>query len=496
MGLKKKGKDMTRSLFGKSISILMLAMAALLSSCGTTFMVAADDMYGTMPTREQERRQKLQSQWTPTSTDPTGMQYDAYYDETAQNTVADTFNYDDYYDYEYSSRLRRFQSDDYLSNDYYSDYYTNSYWYDANPYYYGTSIYLGYNWWYPSYSYYYRPGWYMGFGYDPFFTYGGWGYRPYRYGWGYGSYSWGYNDGFWDGYWAGRYDRIYDYCYNPYDRNTYTQGYYGRRTRGAGSSMTHPTVTRADSERRLSTTSSVSSTVKPSLPSAPSRRTFAERYENAVSDKTVSSQNSANSLSGVNSGSTGRGDRVQPTVTNRRTATPSGMMESVSTRLEGKTDLGNRLQPVNPGNNNRRGVNPAVGQPASSSSSSSAVPATPVRPSQPAQPGARRTSVSVPSSAQQPSTATSSQPRPYNNPVYERSRGTSSYVSPQYNNRSVRTTPTTPTAPRPATTATPRTTTAPVRSTPSSTTRTSVSPSRSTSSGPSSSGSSTTRRTR
>lgn len=460
--------------------MLMPAMAALLSSCGTTFMVAADDMYGTMPTREQERRQKLQNQWNQTATDPADIASNtyAYYDD-GQDIVSDTFNYDDYYDYEYSSRLRRFQSDDYLSSDYYSDYYTNSYWYNADPYYYGTSIYLGYNWWYPSYSYYYRPGWYMSFGYDPFFTYGGWGYRPYRYGWGYGSYSWGYNDGFWDGYWAGRYDRIYDYCYNPYDRNTYTQAYYGRRTRGAGSSINNPAVTRAASDRRVNTASAASSVITPSLPSTPARRTFAERYEQAVSDRSTASQVSTGGVSGGNSGSVNRGDRVLPAVRNQNAATPSGMMESASSRLENKVTQGNRLQPVRPGNDNRRVVNPA------------------------AQSDERRTAGAVPSTNQQrnsatstyrgnlppvstPSTArpsgSSAQPRQYSNPVYERSRSTSSYVSPQYNNgnRNVRTTST------------------PSRSSSSSVRSSSYTPSRSSSSGSSASSgsSSSTRRTR
>ena len=49
---------------------------------------------------------------------------------------------DDYYDYAYSSRIRRFHTSVGCGYGYYNDYYTNSYWYDYNPWSYGVSIYL------------------------------------------------------------------------------------------------------------------------------------------------------------------------------------------------------------------------------------------------------------------------------------------------------------------------------------------------------------------
>ncbi|MDE7338149.1 MAG: hypothetical protein K2M92_02560, partial [Bacteroidales bacterium] len=164
--------------------LLLFALCLLATSCGTTFMVAADDMYGSVPTREQERAYDRAS--SPSYTAP--QEYSTQYtqDYSAETSV-DTFNYDDYYDYEYTSRLRRFHNDDdYISDDYYSDYYTNSYWYDRDPNYYGTSIYLGYDWWYPSFSFYYRPGWYVDWN---------WGWR---WGWsGYYSYGYPYYDWRW-----------------------------------------------------------------------------------------------------------------------------------------------------------------------------------------------------------------------------------------------------------------------------------------------------------
>ena len=158
------------------------------------------------------------------------------------------FNSDDYYDYEYATRMRRFYHP--VSNyGYYDNYYTNSYLYNGNPACWGLSVYLGYPWWGPSYysynyypNYYYYSGWNCGGGWG----YGGcgwgwnngWGYNGgwCGNGWGYGSgYGWGYNNGYnngyWDGYWNGYNDGSYNgmannYYYNSYDNSGF---YYGPR---------------------------------------------------------------------------------------------------------------------------------------------------------------------------------------------------------------------------------------------------------------------------
>lgn len=170
---------------------------------------------------------------------------DDYYDgsatsgTTTQNATNITNNYynqpfnaDDYYDYEYATRLRRFHSN--IDNyGYYDNYYTNSYWYSGDPYTYGTSVYMGYNFWGPSYyTYAYTPYLYWGtgfsYGYDPWYhpyygypyysygygygnPYGGYGYDPYMYGYGYGGY--GYPNNY----------------FNSYDNNSYNNSYYGPR---------------------------------------------------------------------------------------------------------------------------------------------------------------------------------------------------------------------------------------------------------------------------
>ncbi|MBE9481355.1 MAG: hypothetical protein IMY69_06635, partial [Bacteroidetes bacterium] len=157
------------------------------------------------------------------------------------NYYYDDYNYDDYYDYSYAARIRRFHGP-YHGFSYYDPYYTNMYWYNYNPYSWGTSIYLGYNWIWPEVymgpSFFYGPTIYVGLGWG----WGGynWGWPYYRCGWPY--YSWGYPYGsYWNGYWNGYWDGYYGwgpyYYYNSYDR--YSNYYYGHRpSRGSTNSRT------------------------------------------------------------------------------------------------------------------------------------------------------------------------------------------------------------------------------------------------------------------
>lgn len=171
------------------------------------------------------------------------------------------FDYDDYYDYEYAARLRRFNHP-VPNSGYYGNYYTNAYYYNQDPYYYGTSIYNSYNFWGPSayaYNYcpsayyYYNSGWQWGTGmyygqpfgyYDPWMN-NGWGYNPYcgyysgwnggwygpgtalyanywggpYLGWGNGNGNYGYGNNYGNGNGG-------NYYFNSYDENSY---YYGPR---------------------------------------------------------------------------------------------------------------------------------------------------------------------------------------------------------------------------------------------------------------------------
>jgi hypothetical protein len=80
-------------------------------------------------------------------------------EDMSEVEYVDEYSSDDYYDYGYSSRIRRFHSP-YIGFGYYHNFYTNSYWYNYNPYNYGVSIYYGYNFWHP---HYYNPHHYHGY---------------------------------------------------------------------------------------------------------------------------------------------------------------------------------------------------------------------------------------------------------------------------------------------------------------------------------------------
>ena len=148
------------------------------------------------------------------------------------------FKYDDYYDYEYATRVKRF--DNSISGlGYYDNYYTNSYWYNKNPYNYGVSVYNGYSWWgnsYNNYSYNPSVNFYNNNGWGCNSNYGYNGYNPYMSGYSSG-FSFGYNNGYNNGYYGMPYGNYFgygngynngfgnSYGYNPYGYNGWNNGY-------------------------------------------------------------------------------------------------------------------------------------------------------------------------------------------------------------------------------------------------------------------------------
>ncbi len=192
-----------------------------------------------------------------------------YEDENGNVRITNNYfngdNYDfdnEYYDYEYAARIRRFRRG-VGTYGYYDDYYTNYYWYDYDPYFYGTSIYTSYNWWNPrpwrwnvGWSYWggWNVGWNWGWGWTGNFGYCGVGY----YGW-----NWYYNPYYWNGGFNGYYAN--NHYYNSYDRNSY---YYGKR----GSRSGYSGYGRGS---RTSTSGGYATTNKPV-------KTFGQKYESAV----------------------------------------------------------------------------------------------------------------------------------------------------------------------------------------------------------------------
>ncbi|MGM0572192.1 MAG: hypothetical protein ACQESL_00380, partial [Bacteroidota bacterium] len=174
---------------------------------------------------------------------------EAYYDD--EGNIVHNYYYGDYYDYSYAARIRRFHRG-YLTPRYYDPFYTNMYFYGHHPYFFGTSIYMGFS---PSPLYfggYYTPYHY----YNPYWAYGHWGYPGFG---GYGGYMSGYYYGFMHGlhhgYGGYGYWGYPQYFYNSFD-GTLADYHYGPR--GSTGSTIGRTVDNRDNR---------------------SRTTFAERFE-------------------------------------------------------------------------------------------------------------------------------------------------------------------------------------------------------------------------
>lgn len=223
------------------LTISAFVSILFLSGCGSSYQLSSmpeDDVYYNPYAPEKSEvvttADRSKSDEVTTSSDG--------YVETAPDSSKQVESYDDYYAYEYSSRIRRFHND-YYYNDYYHDYYTNRYWYNYDPFYYGTSIYVStYPWsswghvyppYGPSYNVWTGPWWYGNHSlfYNSFYAYSAFGY-PY-----YGFYSNRYA-GWYGGYYGGLYGGYYGggFYSNPYDQNS--NNYYARRdNHGAGSGL-------------------------------------------------------------------------------------------------------------------------------------------------------------------------------------------------------------------------------------------------------------------
>ena len=65
------------------------------------------------------------------------------------NYYGDDYDMDDYYDYMYSSRIRRFHNNNLSGMGYYNPFYTNTYFYNNDPMFFGNSIYSSYGFFNP-----------------------------------------------------------------------------------------------------------------------------------------------------------------------------------------------------------------------------------------------------------------------------------------------------------------------------------------------------------
>lgn len=186
-------------------------------------------------------------------------------------------NYYDDYDYYFSSRINRFHRS-YCTFNYYAPVFTESYWYNYQPYSWGVSIYGGsgfgltYNYPVYNYGYGYDYGWY-----DPY--YGSsyyWGYDPFYYSWynpviinfrignhwsnnyyGWNSHNnrYNYHNNYYNNYYSNNYqsNRYYSNQYSsnrrPGTGTRYNDGYNSKRDISTSSSSRTQTDRRATNDK-------------------------------------------------------------------------------------------------------------------------------------------------------------------------------------------------------------------------------------------------------
>lgn len=118
-----------------------------LASCQSSRFMQ-DDMYFNAVDAKREVRQFEVAQWEKKNA---ALKTDQPIQPEDVSSIP-VINTDDYYDYSYSSRIRRFN---YPNNSwaYYDPYYTNYYWFNnAKSEYFGNSVYSTYSWWGPNFG--------------------------------------------------------------------------------------------------------------------------------------------------------------------------------------------------------------------------------------------------------------------------------------------------------------------------------------------------------
>lgn len=280
-------------------------------------------------------------------------------------------NYYDDYDYFYSSRINRFHRS-YVTFDYYSPLFTETYWYNYRPYTWGISIYdvnpgfgVEYNFYYP---HYYSPGYLFGYGWnDPYYYsyymlnrpyYCNFWYTPVFISVGFGNrwanHYWGWNRyNFWNRhYWRDYYRPVY-YTNNYYHNYNYRSTRFSTRySNSAGGD--------ALSQSRRQESSSTAITGNDSRRIAPANNPVQISTENRRSSEartttSISSNNTNTRRSNINSSVsmnrsviTGRtGSEVQPV--SRRQPNISVPERSVSSRVPAPTSAERRVSVPNRG---------------------------------------------------------------------------------------------------------------------------------------------------
>lgn len=291
----------------------------------------------------------------------------SYYDQDSDRVVINNYYGSDFYDYDYlySSRIRRF-SRPYYSWNYYDPFFTDMFYYNYNPAYWGMSIYYG-SYFSPYFGFSYSP-WYYG-GYYPYYS---WRYYDPWYSSFYSPFYRSYYMGYYDYYGFGYYPYSYYYPYYSYsriDRNR-SDYYYGHRSSRSGFSPYSSSASSAgDKKSTLATDPRVRSVQGSSATTEGVKRSSYPGSESdpAIRTRTLSGASTdirreTSSGSGVQkSGSSiDNSNRTRPQSTNisqeNRALAPSG---TSAVRQPSASDIYKRpvTQPGVTGSNERRQVN-------------------------------------------------------------------------------------------------------------------------------------------
>jgi len=246
----------------KILALVVLSIVA--GGCATTYHSARefDGIYYT-PRANRPDEPRHQANLPATTRDEPGVsqtdyreipdnqqyyEYNEYYETEALNypeaetyTARRWYYSESDYDFSYAARIRRFHRPNYRWA-YFDPWFTNMYWYNHNPMYFGVSIYAGYGalgFFYPGFMFW-NPTFYWYSWVTPFHWYspahfwsGSWAWHHWGPWWGhYGmlnpwshAYWSGFHAGFHHGWWSNPLN--YQYIYNSRDRNNYVYGHRG-----------------------------------------------------------------------------------------------------------------------------------------------------------------------------------------------------------------------------------------------------------------------------
>ncbi|MFT4543737.1 MAG: hypothetical protein ACI9EQ_000186, partial [Bacteroidia bacterium] len=238
---------------------------------------------------------------------------DKYVDENGNN-VANNY-YDDYDqdqdDFAYSSRIRRFHRNNTWG--YYDPWYTNMYYYNYDPFFWGTSINTGWGW---------NNGW-NNFGWNSGFNNWGWNNgwnRPFGVPACYGGFnSWGWNNG-WNAYNVGFNDGFNAGLANGY-YNSFDSGsgiYYGHRGSGDGTLTSlgsgYRSTTLASSYNKAATEGKVSHANRDNILKTKDGKSINAASLRGFIDKNLSSKSAGGTASTGTRESTLKGNSTNRTV--------------------------------------------------------------------------------------------------------------------------------------------------------------------------------------